>query len=364
MALDFNLPTFIESLGLIQGLILGITLFFLHNKKNKTTRYLGVFILLFSLPYIFSILEITGTYHYYPKLFFLPLDFNWLLFAVFYKYVQEVSIFDIKNKDWVLLPGIVSFLFQFILFFTSINIIELVYSSFIYKVSFYLSLIYGLFLGYKSILLINRHKSELLTQYTSIEKKDLTWAKIFIICGIFFTIIKGFLILIEVYDYFNTLFIIVDVALLYWVSLKGVLQENSFHLIQKYTANSLQKKVRKETIHKGELVDLYNEINKKIIFSEKYLKKDFNLINMAEEVKIHPKKVSKILNSVSGKNFNSYVNRLRVEKAKKIIKSKAFEYYTMEAIGYEVGFSNKSSFFKAFKKETGITPLQFKKEEA
>lgn len=342
-------------------------LLFINNSKQKTTRYLGFFILLFSLGYIPSILEGLEVLKYYPRLTFLPLDFNWLVFPLFYIYVQEVSIIKTTKKYWILLPGVISLIFQTILFFLPIKTTNAIYATSFYNISFYLSLLFGLFIGIKTIFLINKHKKELVNQYASTENKDLIWAQIFVFCGIAFTIIKGLLILINYYDSFNILFIITDVSLLYWVSLKGIQQKNSFDLL--YT---LEESKRKENIkrEKGdtknaeiEIENLFNTITQSLLQSEEYLKNDFNLIHLGDIVKMHPRKVSIIINKVSRKNFNSYINSLRIEKAKEIIKNKKHENYTIEAIGNKVGFNSKSSFFKAFKKETGITPLQFRNIE-
>ncbi len=38
-----------------------------------------------------------------------------------------------------------------------------------------------------------------------------------------------------------------------------------------------------------------------------------------------------------------------------------YDNYTIVAIGLEAGFNSKSSFYTAFKKFTGKTPIEFKK---
>ena len=66
---------------------------------------------------------------------------------------------------------------------------------------------------------------------------------------------------------------------------------------------------------------------------------------------------SQILNDHIGKNFNAYINTYRIEAAKKMLRQNPE--LTIEAIGIECGFKSKSSFYAAFKKETGITPAKY-----
>ena len=67
--------------------------------------------------------------------------------------------------------------------------------------------------------------------------------------------------------------------------------------------------------------------------------------------------LSQAINSATGSNFNNYVNTYRVEAAKKLLREKPG--FTIEAIGKECGFQSKSSFYAAFKKQTGTTPSKF-----
>jgi AraC-like DNA-binding protein len=48
--------------------------------------------------------------------------------------------------------------------------------------------------------------------------------------------------------------------------------------------------------------------------------------------------------------------------ARKLLIDPNFDHYSIEGISKEVGFSSISSFNTLFKKFTGLTPSQFKKE--
>jgi len=71
-----------------------------------------------------------------------------------------------------------------------------------------------------------------------------------------------------------------------------------------------------------------------------------------------------LVNQFSEKNFSDYINSLRVDEAKKLLKNADFEAYTIVAIGLECGFNSKSTFYTAFKKFTGQTPTAYRKQHS
>lgn len=56
----------------------------------------------------------------------------------------------------------------------------------------------------------------------------------------------------------------------------------------------------------------------------------------------------------SNMNFREELNKLRIDKAKALLKNNTM--LTIEAIGNEVGYSSKATFYKYFKKYEGVTP--------
>lgn len=69
--------------------------------------------------------------------------------------------------------------------------------------------------------------------------------------------------------------------------------------------------------------------------------------------------LSRILNEEYIHGFSHYVKAHRVNEARRLIKVR--HELSLEGIGYEAGFSSKSSFFEAFKKITNTTPAAYKK---
>jgi len=57
------------------------------------------------------------------------------------------------------------------------------------------------------------------------------------------------------------------------------------------------------------------------------------------------------------------VNHYRVEEAKQLLLEPAKEDHKIASIAYDAGFNSLSTFNDVFKKITGTTPSQFRKEE-
>jgi len=90
-----------------------------------------------------------------------------------------------------------------------------------------------------------------------------------------------------------------------------------------------------------------------------YLNPDLTMDALSKALKTPKYQLTEVLNTVIGKNFFQFVNAYRVEAVKKMLADPKNN-YSIEAIGYECGFSSKSSFYKEFKRITGMTPIDFR----
>jgi AraC-like DNA-binding protein len=88
---------------------------------------------------------------------------------------------------------------------------------------------------------------------------------------------------------------------------------------------------------------------------------DFNLRlgGLAECINVNPHQLSQIINAELGKSFACYVNEFRVKNACELLVVDAEKSVT--DIALESGFSSKSSFNTIFKKQTGLTPSEYRK---
>jgi len=92
-----------------------------------------------------------------------------------------------------------------------------------------------------------------------------------------------------------------------------------------------------------------------------YIDENLTLFSLAAIMKVPPNHLSQVINMYEHRNFFDFTNYYRVEEIKKIIHLDKFKNFSLLGIGFECGFNSKAAFNRAFKKFTGQTPSEFKK---
>ncbi len=90
---------------------------------------------------------------------------------------------------------------------------------------------------------------------------------------------------------------------------------------------------------------------------EHYADSNLNISTIAEGMERNPKYISRVFKEETQEGIQDYMNRLRVKKAKALIKSGRF---TLEQISEMVGYASLKTFRRAFQKETGLTPAGYR----
>ncbi len=103
--------------------------------------------------------------------------------------------------------------------------------------------------------------------------------------------------------------------------------------------------------------DSLEELKKKIAGNRLFTDPDLNLNKLSEHLEISPRELSRIINTEGEQNFNDFLNEFRIDHFKELLENDQF---SIEGMAYEAGFKSKTSFYRAFKKSTGQTPLQYK----
>ena len=86
--------------------------------------------------------------------------------------------------------------------------------------------------------------------------------------------------------------------------------------------------------------------------------KPLSLQKIATLFFVNPSYCSYIFKEKSGENLSDYINRVRIENAKAILKNTIFN---VAKVSKAVGYNNASYFFRIFKNYTGLTPWEYKR---
>lgn len=103
---------------------------------------------------------------------------------------------------------------------------------------------------------------------------------------------------------------------------------------------------------KSELIGRVKEF-----INEQYMNPDLNLNYAANQFQFSAPYLSKLFKSIQHVSVIDYILHVRVEKAKELIVSGK---NTIDEVAGKTGFSSSTSFIRAFKKVTGMTPGQYR----
>lgn len=107
--------------------------------------------------------------------------------------------------------------------------------------------------------------------------------------------------------------------------------------------------------------DYISRINSVIIYIEKNIDKPLNLDDIACHANFSPFHFHRIFTTLEGETPAEFILRLRVEKVARLLQEQ--KNTSITEIAYSCGFSNYTSFNRAFKKHFGMTAQEFRKFE-
>lgn len=102
--------------------------------------------------------------------------------------------------------------------------------------------------------------------------------------------------------------------------------------------------------------ELFFELFEIIVKEDLFTSPDLGLNQLAKKVQSNTAYVSEAINSNLGMGFNAFINRIRTKKAQYLLLNTDM---IIEDIMEYCGYRNRSTFYRAFQNETGLTPGEF-----
>ena len=101
-----------------------------------------------------------------------------------------------------------------------------------------------------------------------------------------------------------------------------------------------------------------NALEKVFAYITEHFAEGIYLENVAEAVEISPKYLSRVFKERTGVNLSEYISLVRITRAKELLLSTS---KSVGEIGELVGFENRTTFFRTFKKLEGVSPNEYRK---
>lgn len=94
-----------------------------------------------------------------------------------------------------------------------------------------------------------------------------------------------------------------------------------------------------------------------------YTNPELKIADLAKLIDVPAHSLSFLFNQYLEKSYYDYVNEYRVKEFKVLIDAGGNTRYTLTAMSEMCGFSSRASFFRHFKRLTGITPNEYIKQK-
>lgn len=170
----------------------------------------------------------------------------------------------------------------------------------------------------------------------------------------------------EIYEICNQTACLCDIYLgEKWQSNSTVKNENSVEVETVYKLQTLQEIIAWLENYKEKMIDYLNKkhVDEKHIMvssAKKYIinncMETIKLRDVAKSLNISAGYLSSIFPKYTGMCFTDYVNKVKIEEAKKMLKAGHHKIYE---ISYLLGYENACYFSKIFKKIAGCSPTEF-----
>ena len=121
-------------------------------------------------------------------------------------------------------------------------------------------------------------------------------------------------------------------------------------------------KYEQSRLTETEKLEYLQKINSYFETQKPYLNPELKITEVAKQLNVSVKYLSQVINESLGKNFYDFINSYRIEEAKRQLINEIDSKKTVLEVLYESGFNSKSAFNSAFKKHTGFTPTEFRKQ--
>lgn len=386
MFFSFSPKSSILLIFFFHGIIFSILLFIKGlQTANKSSLWLGFFTLLcafYIAPFMFGYAGWYSKETYRNILFYTPFQQLFLLAPVLYFYFKTLldKSFSFSAKDYIhFLPATLYLIYSIIVFLTDKVILNEYYFyadgkdkdfSTWYQIIGFLLLTFYLIQSLKTY---NQYKTITYNLVSFADSVMFRWAKRFLIAFLLLIAIRiVFFVANPEWDQFGKKFwyYVCFSLLFYYVSISGytnsVLSTTSFRdsprNFEDYLNPNSENTIIDKNTPKTEIVDLDSwkeKIETLMLADRMYENPELVISDLSNRLGTHSKKISQVINEGFGMNFNDFVNHYRTKALIAKIEEGEHTIQTLLGLALDCGFNSKSTFNRAFKRATNVSPKEY-----
>lgn len=396
---SIDLRSVLLLIGAAQAVFFSLILTGIRKRNRVANLFLACLLFIHSISLIEGFMSVTYFFLKYPQLIGVEWPLTFMYGPLVYFYVKSLTRPESGDKKWKLLvhflPTILMYAYMIPVFRlnpetkgkfwylenspirNSSPIIDPIAIVAIMQITGYLLL---------SLLLLRAHSRNIRKNYSSIENINLSWLRALIIiffCLLttyaFFTVFSQFYGLYKESEY---LLYLMMTIVIYVMGYRGIRQAEIFtapvssdaveaaqqadtlnDIVIRQQANAEMEqtfKYAKSSLGDQQAETILSQLTQLMENEKPYLEMGLTLPLLAKKLDVSPNHLSQVINGKLNKSFFDFVNRYRVEEAKRALSSQEADKFSILGIAMDAGFNSKSSFYTAFKKHTGVTPSQFK----
>lgn len=380
LVIDFILVTSIIGILLILFLLLR------RKEINLSQKILAaLFVLLFFVTLgFYAFLHHLRPIYYVSFLFYFTVGY--IAGPLFYIYIK--SLFqptqDLFRKNWKhFIPAVLILLVWNIPLLLSnfkgefiFSYLDILAENDFDTIELALQIIFFIFYCLLSLRLLKQYQATLKQNYSNLIDKDLLWVKYLIIGSLVAMSLNGVLTILQLNfgvtswnaDSLTTIPLAIMVV---YLGYYGLLQsrillpefiEKDNQPIPEIALKTKEPRIKHHltNVPEIEIAELKKRLMEVLANEKPYLNEELTLGMLADFIPTSDKKLSALLNHYIKATFYDFINSYRVAEVKAKIADEAYAHYTLLAIGLDSGFKSKSSFNRIFKKETNLSPSQYK----
>lgn len=217
--------------------------------------------------------------------------------------------------------------------------------------------------GFASLRLLHQYQEELKQRFSNMDKIDVFWLKLLtggflaIWCWVFasylLTLLNYSMWLGNIIGIAGNIFsfVFINTLVLYSIA-------KANHGKREVHAEMVVEPIDVKPLSDAQDAAVVEQINQWMTQTRLFLDPELTLEQLAESVKLSPRRISNAINRYSGQNFFDYINSFRVKTAAAILTERGMDANMLDVIA-DAGFNSKSTFYRAFKRVMNMSPTEF-----